>query len=221
MSFETFGAAVRRGIGWVLKAAAAVFTFVVVYRVITAIDRSIIHRAAPPTPESPFLLPAVVAWWLKGRIPLYRPRRRRALLESFERLRVGSPEFTTAALRHFRRRSRVLAVAAMVTFLLACCGLISSFADAGPRDLIAVLGLLFILVDGLLNLRAEAGTLSRLAGISASSDEAARWKVVRSSARDAAGASADPVSRALWRRIEPEKTAPAVAGSPEASPSVA
>jgi len=221
LNFETFGAAIRRGIGWVLKAAAAVFTVVVVYRVTTAIDRSIIHRPAPPTPESPFLLPAVVVWWVKGRIPLYRPRRRCVLLEAFERFRVGSPEFTAAALRHFRRRSRVLEVAATVTFLLACCGLISSFAAAGPRDLIAVLGLLFILVTGLLDLRAAAGSLSRLAKAAASSDEAARWKVVRSSARDAAGASADPVSRALWRRIEPEKTAPAIAGSPEASPSVA
>ncbi|HEY8021119.1 MAG TPA: hypothetical protein VIH93_08455 [Thermoanaerobaculia bacterium] len=216
MNFETIGAAVRRGTVWVLKAVAAVFTFVVVYRLTAAADRSI-HQQT--TGLSPILGLAVFAWWVKGRILLYRPQQRRVLLESFARVRVGSPEFTAASLRHFRRRSRVLEVAATLTFLLACCGLIFSFADAGPRDLIAVLGLLFILVDGLLGLRAEAAGLSRLAGVAASSDEAARWKVVRSSALDAA--SADPVSRAIWRRIEPEKTAPAVAGSPEASPSVA
>jgi hypothetical protein len=218
VKLDTVGGGVRRGVGWVLKASAAVLTFFVVFRVTRTIDRSI--PSIPRTEASAILPLAMIVWWVKIRLPFYGAQRRIALLEHFERLSVDSPEFTAAALRHFRMRSRVLGVAAVFTFLLACYGLISTFADAKFPDIFSVLALLFILLDGVLSLRAHAGRLSWLAD-AASGDELARLKAVRSLAFDA-GASADKVSRAIWNRIiEPQKPALFPASFQEASTSAA
>ncbi len=60
------------------------------------------------------------------------------------------------------------------------------------------------------------GRLRTLAG-AASSDDASRSAVVSLLANDVVGASADQVSRAISRRLEPETPAPSLAGSAAAS----
>jgi len=219
------GAGMRRVAVWVLRAAAAVLTFVVVFRITRLLDHSRIPAPPPVSPlgrEVSFILrevDLVVAvilsfGWVKRHLPTHRSRI--ALLDLFAQSRVDSPEFTADALQHFRWRSRLLAPAAGFICLLAILDLLSAFAEVGYQIPATVLSSLGLLLYGGMELKAEMRRLRALAG-AASSDDASRSALVRSLAYDAA--SADPISRAICRRLEPETHAPALAG--EASASIA
>ncbi len=195
MELENVGADLRRGTGWVLKALAVPLTFGVVFAVTRFFDRP--DQSIGGVPAAAALL-----WWLTNQIPVYRRRRRAALLE---RLSIRSPELATAALQHFRWQSRARTISACCVALLGCYGLVSTLFEARHRPL-NVLGLLACLVTlfaGVSERRIEADRLRTLAA-AASGDEAERWRVVRSFARFWAKNPQDRVSQALWRRIEPE-----------------
>lgn len=212
-SRESMGAWNRRVAGWVLKALAAVLTFVVVYRVTVFFDRG----PAGVTAQVDLLgrqvgllaVADLLFGWVARHVPTYRPRY--ALLDFLEQSRVDSPEFAAAALQHFRWRSRVLSLVAASICLFALVGLAVAFDDVWPRIPVAVLGSLCLLLYGAMKLKAEMGKLRALAG--AAGDDASRSALVRSLAYDVAGASADEISRTIWRRIEPEMPATVLAGS--------
>lgn len=218
MSWETLGAGMRRVAVWTWKALLAVLVFFVVFRVTRFLDAGTAGAAKPAGPvqtqvrliwdQVVFLLMADILFgWVKRHLPTHRPRY--ALLDLFAQAPVDSPELTAAAPDHFRRRSRALALAAAAIGFLALLDLVGSFQEPRAQVPVSVLGALCLLLYGALKLKAELGRLRTVAG-AASADGATRAAVVRSLAQE--GASADEVSRALWRRFEPEAPAPA-AGS--------
>jgi hypothetical protein len=149
------------------------------------------------------------------RIPFYRPRRKIAL---FERLRIDSPEFTDAALRHFRLRSWTRGLAAALAVFFACDGLISFFLDHKGHGAIDVLALLYVLLVGAGSFTEEVRDLRRLGRVAAS-DERARTDAVRSLALATAGSlkndsSEDRVAQAILRRVEPKAPLSGAAASP-------
>jgi hypothetical protein len=221
MSRETLGAWTRRVAGWTWKASIAVLAFVVVFRVVRFLDSG---TPSAPRPAGPvqtqlrllwdqvvFLLIADVFFgWVKRHLPTHRPRY--ALLDLFAQAPVDSPEFKAAALDHFRRRSRVLALAAVSIGLFALLDLVGSFQEPRARIPVSVLGALCVFLYGALKLKGEMGPLRAVAG-AASGDDATRAAVVRSLAQEGAGGWTDEVSRAIWRRFEREAPAPLPAGS--------
>jgi len=217
VTLQTMGDGMRRVAIWALKSLAAVLTFVVVYRV----TRFFTTWKLPISDEAGSVLgTAFFVWLVEVHIPLYMPRRRAALLARLAQLPRESPELAAAALRHFRRRSRVLVVPAAFLLLYAAYGLVSAFTSSSWHPLDKVVALLIVLLFGAMGLAKEHRRLRTLAN-AASSDEAKRWNVVRSCAREAGGTSADPVSRELWRWIGPPAPELPAVSSPEVSSSAA
>jgi hypothetical protein len=214
MSLETLGAGTRRVAIWTWKALLAVLVFVVVFRVVRFLDAGTTGAPKPAGPvqtqvrliwdQVVFLLVADIFFgWVKRHFPTHRPRY--ALLDLVAEAPVDSPELTAAALDHFRRRSRALALTATAIGFFALLDLVGSFQEPRARIPVSVLGALCLLLYGALKLKGELGRLRAVAG-AASADGATRAAVVRSLAQE--GASADEVSRAIWRRFEPEAPAP-------------
>lgn len=204
MTLERMGKGLRRIAQWAWKTLAALATFVVIYRLTLFFDQWQLQITA----QASLVAVAAVAVALGKRLlPGYPRRRRAALLAEIQGLRPASPDFTAAALRHFRLRSRLLALATGLLMTVAGCGLWSAFGGPRSHGLLTVVVLLFVLVDSGLGLDAEMRRLRTLAA-AASCPDAVRRAVVLSSARRARD-SADPVSQAIWRRLVPEAPAPA------------
>lgn len=204
MKLETVGAGMRRVARWLWMALAALATFVVVFRLTLFFDQWKLQMTVQATLVAGA---AMAVTFVTRNLPCYLPRRRSALLAELDRLPLESPELAAAALRHFRSRARLTGLADGLLVPIAGYGLWSAFGDPKAHGLLTVLILLFVLIGGALGLDAEARRLRKLAR-AASSAPSEQWRVVRSFARNAAAMSSDPVSRALWRRLEPPAPAP-------------